>query len=429
MCAKKMNENPLKVLIIAYECSPARSHAPGAAWQIIRRLAKWHDLWVITEASQYQSEVEEYLKKNPSISERIHFKFINRSWSGYKKSRPIIPIKSLHDYRKWLKSAYEVAKELNSQITFDIVHHLRGNSAREPGYCWQLPIPYIWGPTGGTTRIPWKMMRLLSMRDCILQTARSFITYIQFRYKPRLRNAVSKAACIIAQTSFDKKQFKKVHGINTPIIHEQAANPNISKIRKIDKKKPLQIMWAGRCISLKGFPILLHAITDSRLKGNVILHIAGDGPLKKSWQDLTEKLDISDCCIWHGWLSHENTIALMQKNNAFVFPSLLEGTPAVVMEALSNGLPVICLKHCGFGDVVDETCGFAFEATNVQAAIKGFRNALISLINKPEQLVRLSIGAVETANHYSWDNLAVSINEIYITTHEAYGLENKQCRQ
>lgn len=413
-----MNVKRLKILIIAYECSPLRSHAPGSAWQIISRLSQWHDLWIITEASQYQSEVEEYLQKNSLISERIHFKFIHRSWRGYKKSRPIIPIKSLRDYRKWLKRAYYVAKELQSQISFDIVHHLRGNSVREPGYCWQLPIPYIWGPTGGTTRIPWQMMPFISMRDCILQTARSVITYIQFRYKPRLRNAVKKAACVIAQTSFDKKQFQKFHGIDTPILHEQAANSTITKIRKIDEKRALQIMWAGRCISLKGLPILLYAITDSRLKGEIILHIAGDGPQRKSWQDLTEKLDIADCCIWHGWISQKDTVALMQKSDAFVFPSLLEGTPTVVMEALSTGLPVVCIKHCGFGDVVDETCGFSFEATNVQTAINGFKRALISLLDNPMMLEKLSKGAIEKAKEYSWANLATAINEIYITTHE-----------
>lgn len=406
--------NRLRVLVVAYECSPARSHAPGAAWQIVSRLAQWHDLWVIVEATQYQKEIEDFLKANTLLQKSINFIFLSREWEGYKRSRPILPVRSYSDYKKWLKNAYRIAQDLNSKINFDIVHHLRGNSAREPGYCWLLPVPYIWGPTGGTTRIPWQMMSLLSMRDCILQTARSFITYIQFRYKPRLRNAVSKAACIIAQTSFDKKQFKKVHGINTPIIHEQAANPNISKIRKIDKKKPLQIMWAGRCISLKGLPILLHAITDSRLKGNVILHIAGDGPLKKSWQDLSEQLGIADRCIWHGWISQVETVELMHKSDVFAFPSLLEATSTAVMEALSTGLPVICIKHCGFGDVVDESCGFSFEALDVKTAINGFKNSIISLIDNPRLLEILSKGAIEKAKEYSWDNLASAINDVYL---------------
>jgi glycosyltransferase involved in cell wall biosynthesis len=425
MCVKKMNAKRLKVLIIAYECSPYRSHAPGSAWQIISRLAKRHDLWVITEASQYQVEVEEFLQKNSFFLERINFKFLPRSWSGYKKSRPIVPIKSFSDYKKWLKNAYYIAKELHSEVTFDIVHHLRGNSAREPGYCWQLPVPYIWGPTGGTTRIPWQMLSLLNLRDGIMQTTRNVITDMQFRYKPRLRNAVKKAACVIAQTSFDKKQFKKVHGIDAQMLHEQAANPAISQIRKIDEKRPLKIMWAGQCISRKGLPILLHAIADSGLKRRIILHLAGDGPLKKIWQGLAAQLGIADCCIWHGWLSQTDTLALMHKSDAFVFPSLLEATSTAVMEALSTGLPVMCIKHCGFGDVVDETCGFLFEATDVQEAIKGFRNAIVSLIDNPARLEKLSIGAAYKAKQYSWDNLAASINEIYITTHETYGLDKK----
>ncbi|MCK4783770.1 MAG: hypothetical protein KAV87_08475, partial [Desulfobacteraceae bacterium] len=44
----------LKVLVEAYECSPSQSHAPGSAWQILSRLAKLYDLWVITEETQYR---------------------------------------------------------------------------------------------------------------------------------------------------------------------------------------------------------------------------------------------------------------------------------------------------------------------------------------------------------------------------------------
>jgi glycosyltransferase involved in cell wall biosynthesis len=372
------------------------------------------------EATQYQKEIEAYFKANPILHKSINFIFLPRTWKGYKKSRPILPMKSYSDYKKWLKNAYKIAQNYNNIINFDIVHHLRGNSAREPGYCWQLSVPYIWGPTGGTTKVPWKMFRLLNLRDCILQAARTIITDIQFRLRPRIKKAVRNASCIIAQTSYDKKQFKKVYGIDTPLIHEQAANPVIAQIRKKDEKRPLQIMWAGRCISLKGLPILLYAITDSRLKGKIILHIAGDGPQKKHWQALSKQLDIADYCIWHGWISQQNTIALMQQSDVFAFPSLLEATSTAVMEALSTGLPVICIKHCGFGDVVDESCGFSFEASDVKTAINGFKKSIISLIDNPCLLEKLSKGAIEKAKEYSWDNLATELNKIYLSSQDKY---------
>lgn len=404
----------LKVLIIAYECSPTRSHAPGSAWQVISRIAIWHKIWVVTEASQYQNEIEEYLLANPAICKNIHFKFISRTWEGYRKPRPIIPIRSMRDYKRWLKRAYEIVKILNKQIKFDIIHHLRANTVREPGYCWQLPIPYIWGPTGGLTRIPWRMLKLINWQDVIMQIIRNVTTDIQFRYKPRLRNAVKKATCVIAQTSFDKNKFKKVYGIETPILHEQASNPVNYRIKKVNNEMPIKIVWAGRCISLKGLPILLHAIADHEIKDKVIFHIAGDGPFKKKWQMLAKNLGIAKCCIWHGWISHQDTITLMQQNDVFAFPSLLEATSTAVMEALSTGLPVICMKHCGFGDVVDETCGITFDAINVKAAIKGFNNALKEVVQNPEMLERLSKGAINKAKEYSWDNLAETISKIYL---------------
>jgi len=53
-------------------------------------------------------------------------------------------------------------------------------------------------------------------------------------------------------------------------------------------------------------------------------------------------------------------MTLLRKSHAAVFPSLREATSTFVMQALSTGLPVICLDHCGFGDIIDETCGFRY---------------------------------------------------------------------
>lgn len=403
----------LRVLVISYECNPKGSHAPGSAWKVLSRLAKWHDLWVITESTQYQNDIESFLSNHPSFSECINFTFIPGRKHNEKKPRPILPIRSNLKYRQWLHKAFIATKNLHTYVNYDLIHHLRGNSFREPGYCWKLPIPFIWGPTGGTTSIPWQLMKLLNFRTRLLYILKNIITAIQFRLSPHVRKAAKKATFVLAQTSFDQEMFFKVYGINAMLVHEQAADTSMNLIHHYDGVRPLQIAWAGRCMPLKGLPILLRAISTPSLRGRVQLHIAGDGQSRAEWEVMASCLGVADSCIWHGWMPQDETISMLEKCDVLAFTSLAEATPATVMEALSVGLPVICLKHCGFGDVIDETCGITITLSDVSTVINGFSSALGFLINNPDIISKLSKGACEKTKEYSWDSLANKLNMAY----------------
>ena len=53
----------------------------------------------------------------------------------------------------------------------------------------------------------------------------------------------------------------------------------------------------------------------------------------------------------------------MQDADIALITSLRELTSTVI-ESLSLGLPVVCLDHCGFSDVIDESCGIKVPVTN-----------------------------------------------------------------
>jgi glycosyltransferase involved in cell wall biosynthesis len=404
----------LHVLVIAYECSPTLSHTAGSAWQVLSRLAQWHDMWVITESTQYQVAVENGLAQSPTLAEHLHFFFIPREQPlRPKRARPVLPIKEVLDYKEWQRQAFTLGRSLHARIGFDLVHLLRGDSFREPGFCWMLPIPFVWGPTGGRTGVPWRMIGMLGLRGCVLHTLRNMITIVQFHFSPRVRAAARRASCVIAQTAFDQRKFKEVHGIDTVLAHEQAAEPSLWIRREYDGKRPLAIAWAGRCVALKALPIVLHAIGHPRLRNRVVLHVAGDGPYRRQWETQAIRMGVADRCQWHGWLPQDKAIEIMNRCDVLAFTSLLEATSTTVMEALSTGLPVICLKHCGFGDLVDESCGIPIRVRDPRSAVSDFSAALISLLEKPDSVRRLSEGAGAKARAYSWDQLATVIRQTY----------------
>lgn len=411
---QRRNRSKPKVLVEAYECSPAQSHVPGSAWQILTRLSRWYDLWIITEETQYADEVSSFLKKTPDLSDRMRFSFIPRlKPGGWGRKRPALPMREILEYRKWLKQSYKIAKTLNSKNRFDLVHHLRGNTFREPGFLWKLPVPFVWGPTGGTTCVPWRMFSALDVKGRIEHALRNVITAYQFRFSSTVRNACRTAACIMAQTGTDQKNFHKVYGVKSIIVHEQASEPSIGKCRTYDGTRKLNIAWIGQCIARKAMPLLLRTVSRPEIKERVNLHIAGDGPYRAKWQKMAHKIGVADLCKWYGWIGQQETLEVLQSSDVFVSTSLLEGTPATVMQALSLGVPVICLKHCGFEDIVTEQCGFPITVKSPRNAINKFASAINFLIRRPQELKRLSQGAIQQAEIYSWDKLAGEIRAVY----------------
>ena len=102
-------------------------------------------------------------------------------------------------------------------------------------------------------------------------------------------------------------------------------------------------------------------------------------------------------------------------NNAHVFciTSISDLTSTVILEALTFGLPIICLDHCGFSHVVNENCGIKINVSSSKKAAIDFSKAL-EKINEDENLRQnLSNGALIRAKDFSWESKIDKLNSIY----------------
>jgi len=409
------SETP-RVLVEAYECSPVSSHAPGSTWEIITRLARWFELWVVTEATQYRSDIEACLSVHKDVAERLHFYFLPRAMKMLpKRKRPVLPIRETIEYRMWLKRSYKLARELHGRYGFSLVHHLRGNTFREPGYLWKLDLPFVWGPTGGTNAVPWHMLGELDARARLQHLVRALLTSLQLRFSSRVRSALRTSHVLIAQTSHDQRMFRSIHGKDTVLIHEQGCSPEKYHQRYYDGKRPLNLAWIGRFVASKGLPFLLDALATLPERDRVRLHIAGAGPYEESWKKHASMLGIAALCIWHGWLPQDSTLSLLDRCDLLVLTSLLEATCTTVMDAISLGVPVICMNLCGFGDVVSSGPGIVISAKGAAEAKLGYAMAISSILRSPKIVETLSRKAYTTCKQSSWDAIASGVREAYET--------------
>ncbi|MCX9085639.1 MAG: glycosyltransferase [Candidatus Methanoperedens sp.] len=129
--------------------------------------------------------------------------------------------------------------------------------------------------------------------------------------------------------------------------------------RHIEPSGKIKFLCVGRLVEKKGIICAIKAFsrlfTENR---NIELRIIGDGPMKKQIEDLIQDLGLQNEVFLLGPQPHSMVIREMHRSHIFVLPSISarnddkEGTPTVLMEAQTSGMPVLSTYHAGIPEVV-----------------------------------------------------------------------------
>ena len=167
-----------------------------------------------------------------------------------------------------------------------------------------------------------------------------------------------------------------------------------------------RFLFAGRFQAQKNLFFLLQQM-DQLAKSTTLpfeLHLVGGGVQKKELISFANLLSIKEKIKWHGWCDKETIRHHYQMADCLVNPSLNEGMPNAVLEAMACGLPVIASNVMGNNSIVrDGQTGFLFELDQHQA----FQQALRTLLEDKKLGRRFGASArkwVEAC--FSWETVA-----------------------
>jgi glycosyltransferase involved in cell wall biosynthesis len=407
-----------RVLVSAIAVSPIRGSEPGIGWNIGTRLAKYHDVTLMcitrTHDDPHREEIEACLKQHGPIP-GLEMLYVEPTWLYRlvdRKRNPLARAFYYLGYASWQRAALKRAQQVHSSKPFELTHHLNILGYREPGYLWKLPIPFFWGPVAGASNIPFGYFKLLSWSNRVKYGARNVLNELQKRLAPRPRKAARAAAHIWAIGEDNRRMFTNVFGVPAECLCEAGGKPRpeLASIKTYDpKSEPLRLAFAGFHIGRKAVPLILHAIARIGREFPITFTSIGSGPQRDAWQELARTLGIADKINWISELPQAQAHAEMTRAHVFAFPSLQEASATVTLEALSLGLPIVCHDACGMGFIVNETCGIKVPMAGFQASIDGFASALRRLQRNPDELARLSKGALERSEELSWDYAARQI--------------------
>lgn len=175
------------------------------------------------------------------------------------------------------------------------------------------------------------------------------------------------------------------------------------------------LLFVGRLDEVKGLIYLVEALGRLEQSGELkfVTLLVGDGPERNALLDRVRELGIEDKIVFVGKVGHETVPKYIHACDAFCLPSLNEGMPNVVLEALACGRPVVASRVGGVPELVDETNG--------EMVPSGDSEVLASSIKR---VFENQWCAEAVAESVSWADWSVSAQK-YLNALEHHGLNKR----
>jgi glycosyltransferase involved in cell wall biosynthesis len=394
----------MKLLISAFSCAPDGDSEQAGGWNWATEAHRLgHEVCVLV-CPAHRDAIASAVRRDAALKE-IRWAFPELAYWPVQQGKE--PKWSKTYNLLWQKAALRVARALHREVGFDGVHHVTWAGFRVPTFLGSLGPPLILGPIGGGETSPLSLRDGFPLRGRILERIRDFDNAMVM-INPWIRRELIEAAVIFASTSDTRNLFSRsikdkafvftqVHITNAPLLAPRIARQGPPRLLCIARLH----YWKGVHIAIRAFAQLLSQWPEARFT------IVGRGPEEHRLKAEAARYDVADRVDFISWrLPRQQLLDLYESHDLFVFPSLHDSGGHVVVEAMSWGLPVVCLDLGGPRDTVTPNAGVIIKTAGLNTAQVASRIAaeLNDLIASPTRLAALSAGAISRANEFLLPN-------------------------
>ncbi|MGB7440881.1 MAG: glycosyltransferase [Coleofasciculaceae cyanobacterium] len=406
----------LKVLVSAYACRPGEGSEPGIGWNLVRELAKYHPIWVMTRENN-RPAIEMELTQNPIPDLHIVYSDLPVWIQRLNRGQRLV---QLH-YYLWQIKAYFVARTLHQDLGFDLVHHITYVRYWGPSFLALLPIPFIWGPVGGGESAPKAFWKDFGRRGKVYEILRDLARWLG-EIDPFVRLTAQRSVLAQATTEDTAERIRKLGASKVEVLSQLGlSKEEIAQLTRqpLPSQRPVKFVSIGRLLHWKGFHLGLRAFAQAELPDKAEYWIVGDGPERSRLQALAQELGISHQVKFWNKLSRDETLEKLGECLALLHPSLHESGGLVCLEAMAAGRPVLCLNLGGPAIQVTEETGFKVAAEHPDQVVRDLAVAMTQLAKDSELWVQMSqAGQKRVREVYSWEAKGQSYAQLYETVLE-----------
>jgi glycosyltransferase involved in cell wall biosynthesis len=174
----------------------------------------------------------------------------------------------------------------------------------------------------------------------------------------------------------------------------------------------LQLLCVGSLIPRKNFSSVISAINQCGARERIQLTIAGDGPEQKALEVQATTLGLGPQVRFLGSVPPEQVAGLYHNAHLFIIPSLSEGRPNVLLEAMAAGLPILAADIAGIVELIsDGISGHLFKPNDTSRLAQ----LIDTLIDNAEGRHRLGSNAqmrIQQEN-VTWQRTAEQYHQLY----------------
>lgn len=176
----------------------------------------------------------------------------------------------------------------------------------------------------------------------------------------------------------------------------------------------IKILYVGRLTHLKGIDLLIEVMPALLKKhSNLHLDVVGTGPAGDLLKQRVSDTGINDKVSFRGFVQTEDLPGYFANADIFVLPSLSEGWPVVVMEAMSAGCVPVVTDLPVFKEYAHRNDLFYIAKTGDQ---KSLEEMLLKAINSPDiEQVKANVRNYAIAN-FDWKIIVAKFKSVYNNT-------------
>ncbi|HEY9768126.1 MAG TPA: glycosyltransferase family 4 protein [Coleofasciculaceae cyanobacterium] len=227
--------------------------------------------------------------------------------------------------------------------------------------------------------------------DYIVQHAQRIFALSPLEYPMLAALGIEKEKIRIVTNGVDEAFYSRSSPQQVQSITNKFNLPKLS-----EKNVPVGI-FLGNHTKNKGVDLLLEAF--SQVKTSFTLIVCGQKRTGIDYDAVSRQLGDRQKIIFTDWIPDQDVISLFQYADLFVYPTLSDTLPLVILEAMASGLPVISTKVGGIPYQIDKNCGILVEPGNPQAIQEAFEQ----LTENKQRLAQMGHTAYQTVKtKFNW---------------------------
>lgn len=397
----------MNILYIAYSCMPNKGSEEKIGWNVPLEASKHHNVFVVTK-EEHRKVIEQYKKDNGLDNIKFFYVDIN---NVYKKLFKGV----MYSVRLniWHKNAYSIVKNICKKEKIDVIHQITPIEFRSIGKYGDIEnTKFVCGPLGGGEFLP-NSLKVYAKGNMFVEYARAMLNgWYKFRYK---LNGKLKKCDYIMFANRETQQY--LSDLCTDIETKLFFDNGISESDITDKPKKLNekftMLVAGRLAYRKGHSFLLDVLKELPFDLDYECCIIGEGPMEEKLKQKVSDYGLSDKVVFTGRIPFEKMKQEYENASVFVMPSIRETTGAVLLEAMSNGVPLVTIDKFGGPILFDNTSSYLYSGNTLSEYKTSLKNILIRCAENPDELKVKGELLKKAAYENVWQKKIEFYNHIY----------------